>query len=175
MVELEVIFSGPMRSDCCSHSQYRLKEPVTVKEFCDWVISEHASDWGYIGIKRPDTVYGYPEIEYWKGSYCDSQRTNIDELNFPENILNSKVYLVDWDGGYSRADWLLTLEKPNEEKEESTKQEQTKQRTNLIPDAVYVVKYDSGHIKCVCETYEQAKEYIELGYEVIFTSFEGRK
>ena len=37
---------------------------------------------------------------------------------------------------------------------------------------VYVIRYSSGHIKCVCEDFEKAKKYMKDGYESISTILE---
>ncbi len=118
--KLICINSGSMRGDCCSHSQYKPRNPMTVRELCDYILS-NKNEWGYIGINdtsggyfRNPCTFGNPNIEYWKGNYCDRNRNPI-ELNFPEDILNSYVKLIDWDGGWSRADWLFTLEGQDEE------------------------------------------------------------
>lgn len=106
--KLICIYSGPLRGDCCSHSQYRPRNPMTVRELCEYAISLK-DEWGYIGIKdKYSSVFGNPQIEYWHGTYCDHSRKPI-ELNFPKEILDAQVELVDWDGGWSRGDWLITL------------------------------------------------------------------
>ena len=115
--KLICIYSGPMRGDCCSHSQYKPRNPMTVRELCEYAISLK-DEWGYIGIKDKSSVFGKPQIEYWHGYYCDSSRKPI-ELNFPKEILDSYIEFIDWDGGWSRGDWLITLaghkEEPKEE------------------------------------------------------------
>lgn len=100
-------FCGPVRGDCCSHDIYVAIKPVTVQELCDYIIS-NKGEWGYIGIACPGTIFGEPNVEYFHGKYVDSKRNPI-EFKFPPHIANAVVKRIDWDGGWSRADWLLTI------------------------------------------------------------------
>lgn len=105
-VKLKCIYSGPVRGDCCSHSQYEPVEPTTVRELCEYILSTH--EWGYIGINPHSntiaSIFGDPCIEYASGQY----KTPL-ESRFSEEILDSYVETVDWDGGWSKGDWLFTL------------------------------------------------------------------
>ena len=100
-------FCGPIRGDCCSHNVYEAIKPVTVQELCDYIISNDR-EWGYIGITSPGAIFGEPNVEYSHGQYVDSKRNPID-FKFPPRIANSIVKKIDWDGGWSRADWVLTI------------------------------------------------------------------
>ena len=103
--KLTCIFSGPMRSDACSHNQYKSKKTMTVKEVCDYAI--HSDNWGRIEVKDNGKL-GYHRIDYYEHKYCDKDR-NPKDLDFPEEVLNAYVELIDWDGGWGCGDWELTL------------------------------------------------------------------
>ena len=103
------IYSGPIRGDETSHEIYMAipSKPTTVQELCDYIISNDR-EWGYIGIACSGTIFGKPNVEYFHGKYVDSERNPI-EFKFPPNIANATVKRIDWDGGWSRADWLFTI------------------------------------------------------------------
>ena len=130
--KLKQVSWGAMRGDACSHNQYVPREKMTVRELCEYILT--TGEWGYIGIKRDNSsIFGNPQIEYWKGNYCDRDRNPI-ELNFPEDILNSYVRLIDWDGGWGRGDWLFTLEGQDEELEDDYYDEEEEEEDELTPD-----------------------------------------
>ena len=105
--KFKVIFRGPIRGDCCSHNIFTLEEPMTVREMCEYILS--TDEWGYIGIYDGCSFsFGSPNTEYIDHHYCDSERNPI-EMNWPDKILNAYVKQIDWDGGWSRGDWLFTL------------------------------------------------------------------
>lgn len=101
-------FSGPIRGDCCSHNIYEAipHKPVTVREMCEYILS--TNEWGYIGIKCPGTIFGDPCVEYYEHQYVDKDRNPI-RFQFPSDIANAVIKKIDWDGGWSRGDWLFTL------------------------------------------------------------------
>lgn len=103
----KITYDGPIRGDCCSHTIYEAIKPVTIQELCDYIISNDR-EWGYIGIACPGTIFGKPNVEYFHGKYVDNKRNPI-EFKFPPNIANAIVKRIDWDGGWSRADWIFTL------------------------------------------------------------------
>lgn len=107
-VKYRIVYSGPVRGDACSHSIYEPAEPFTVQELCDYIISQKG-DWGYIGIEKPGTIFGDPNVEYYRGEYVDGQRNPIGNFKFPPQIANAYVKKIDWDGGWSRADWIITI------------------------------------------------------------------
>ena len=47
-------------------------------------------------------------MEYSGGGYADGEGNPI-ESGFPPDIANAIVKRIDWDGGWSRADWVLTI------------------------------------------------------------------
>ena len=107
-IKLKCIYDGPIRGDECSHSIYEVVEPVTVQEFCDYIISNEKI-WGTIGIDCPGTIFGDPKVEYAWGKYVDEKRNDIGDFRFPPKIANAYVSKVDWDGGWGYVSWVLTL------------------------------------------------------------------
>ena len=99
-------YSGPMRGDACSHSKYKPKKPMTVRELCDYAIQ--SDNWGTITV-IDNGVLGCHKIDYYNHEYCDNSR-NPKDLDFPEEILTAYVEHVDWDGGWGCGDWDLFLE-----------------------------------------------------------------
>lgn len=108
MKKLRQVFSGEIRGDCCSHDIYEPIEPMTVQELCDEII-KNKGEWGYIGISKRGTIFGDPNVEYFHGQYVDDKRNPIGDFKFPPQIANAYVKRVDWDGGWSRADWIITI------------------------------------------------------------------
>lgn len=102
------IYSGPIRSDCCSHSIYTPTEKITVQEFADFIVTNFTGEWGYIGIDARNTIFGDPRVEYFHGHYVDEKRNPI-QFKFPSKIANAVIKKLDWDGGWSRSDWLITI------------------------------------------------------------------
>lgn len=108
MKKLILVFEGPVGSDCCSHNIYKPSEPMTVKELCDDII-KNTKAWGYIGIKDNFHVFGNPNVEYLDGQYVNKQRKPIRNFKFPSKIANAYIEQIDWEGGWSRSDWLITI------------------------------------------------------------------
>lgn len=102
-------YSGPVRGDCTSHSIFVAYKLVTVQEVCEYILK--TNEWGYIGIEQGDWIsFGSPRVEYIDHKYVDEHRQPI-KFSFPPEIANAFVSQIDWDGGWSRGDWLLTLKR----------------------------------------------------------------
>lgn len=101
---------GPVGSDETSEIYFDIVEKCTVKELCDYIIAND-KDWGYIGLDSHShgSLFGEPNIEYMDGHYVDKDRNPI-EFNFPEEIANKTVESIRAHGGWSRLDYLLTVE-----------------------------------------------------------------
>ena len=107
---------GPVGGDETGEIYFDLVEKCTVKELCDYIVANDR-DWGYIGLERkrgPDgyfhgSLFGEPNIAYFHGKYVDGGRNPI-EFNFSEEIANKTVKSVRAHGGWSRLDYLLTVE-----------------------------------------------------------------
>lgn len=92
--------AGPTRGDCTAAYKIRLHKEFTVKEFVDEVLKD-TSEWGYIRINIGKSFFDNPKCEYRRG-------TLLYEL--PECFLPLKVLSAKGDGGWSRMDYLLTVE-----------------------------------------------------------------
>lgn len=102
-------YSSPIRSDRYSHTKYEAIKEATVQEVCECILK--TNEWGYIGIKQGDWVpFGSPHVEYTDHKYVDEYGRPI-KFSFPPEIANAFVSQIDWDGGWSRGDWLLTLKR----------------------------------------------------------------
>lgn len=107
-----ITYESPVYGDCTYSAVYEAIKPVTVQELCDYILSNDR-EWGCIGIAYPGMTFGDPgdpNIEYFHGEYVDKKRNPI-EFKFPLNIANAIVKRIDWHGGWSNADWILTLQK----------------------------------------------------------------
>lgn len=102
------IYSSPIHGDETSDSYFEPLKPITVQELCDYIISQKG-DWGYIGIKKPGTIFGEPNVEYFHGQYVDNNRNPIGNFKFPPHIANATIKKLCWSGGWSRADYLITI------------------------------------------------------------------
>ena len=100
-------YCGPIRGDECSDNIYEATEPVTVQELCNYILSNDR-EWGYIGIACPGTIFGNPNVQYYHGKYVDDNRNQID-FAFPPYIANAIVKRINWNGGWSSANWILTI------------------------------------------------------------------
>lgn len=104
----KLTYIGSIRGDECSHEIYEPLKTITVQQFCDYIIENHTGEWGYIGINHPGEIFGKPNVEYFHGEYVDSNRKPI-KFKFPPEIANKTIKQLDWDGGWSRSDWILTI------------------------------------------------------------------
>lgn len=100
-------YCGPIHGDECSENIYEATEPVTVQELCNYILSNDR-EWGYIGIACPGTIFGNPNVQYYHGKYVDDNRNQID-FAFLLYIANAIVKLINWNGGWSSANWILTI------------------------------------------------------------------
>lgn len=101
---IELKSAGLVRGDCCAPYDVEMSRECTLEELIDVILTRN--EWGYIGQYDPRTVFGYPCVEYhgtqlkpmtWRGS-------------FKESDYKRKVMSVKADGGWSRMDYLITLE-----------------------------------------------------------------
>ena len=101
---IELKPAGNVRGDCTAPYDVVLSRECTLRELVDVILTRN--EWGYIGQYDPRTVFGYPCVEYhgdqlyectWRGS-------------FNESDYKRKVVSVKADGGWTRMDYLITLE-----------------------------------------------------------------
>ena len=83
--------------DCISHFDAKFETNPTLEEFVDWLLTKQVKEWGY--------VFGNNFcIEYSLGNIvklCD----NYNEIK------NKKISLHRMDGGWSRMDYTIKIEK----------------------------------------------------------------
>ena len=100
-------YCGAIRGDECSEDIYEAIEPITVQELCNYILSNDR-EWGHIGIACPRTIYGNPNVHYYHGKYVDDNTNPID-FTFPPHIANAIVKRINWSGGWSSVNWILTI------------------------------------------------------------------
>lgn len=91
---------GPTAGDCITPYEGEFKKPMEVCELVSFALSR-TEDWGYIGIDDGDSIFGNPKCEYRYGKL-------LSELS-PE-ITNRKIDRIFAHSGWTRTDYLLTLE-----------------------------------------------------------------
>lgn len=103
-LEMEFKCTGGPYGDCTAPYDVELSRECTLRELMDVILTRN--EWGYIGQYDPQTVFGYPCVEYhgedlyectWRGS-------------FNESDYKRKVKSVKAEGGWSRMDYLITFE-----------------------------------------------------------------
>jgi len=87
-------------SDCTGPYNVIFTKDMTVRQFIDEILTERDSEWGYIGIDSPGTIFGKPCIEYSHGAIKES---------LPDEYLDKVIIDVKGSGGWSRSDFLLVL------------------------------------------------------------------
>lgn len=91
---------GPTAGDCTTPYEGEFRKPMEVGELVSIALSR-TEDWGYVGIKDNETIFGNPRCEYRKGKL-------LSEL--PREIIDRKIDRIQIDAGWTRTDYLLTLE-----------------------------------------------------------------
>lgn len=91
----------PEGSDCTAPYKVELNGKYTVESFVDDVLLLN-NEWGIIGIEDGLSVFGDPHVEYGQGK--------LKSENFNETISNLKVCSVRASGGWSRMDYIITVE-----------------------------------------------------------------
>jgi hypothetical protein len=89
-------------SDCTGPYDVIFTEGMTVRQFIDEMLTEHKSEWGYIGIDKPGSIFGKPCIEYSHGE--------LKGQSMPEEYMDKVITKVKGSGGWSRSDFQLVLE-----------------------------------------------------------------
>lgn len=117
MEELNLVFKeiGGPYGDCMSSFDVALNRLCTVKELVDWVLKR--GEWGYIGMKSSNSydVFGSPNCEY-----------RMDKIicgGFSEEYLERVVTKVSAHGGWSRMDYMLTMEEEVESDDEAAEED----------------------------------------------------
>lgn len=96
--------STPTAGDCTAGYRVDLDKDYTLQEFIDAVLS-NKGEWGYINVAKRDCAwYNFPGFSYRYGEITG-------EPNLPEKVYNYKVKSVSASGGWSRMDYIVSLEK----------------------------------------------------------------
>jgi hypothetical protein len=93
---------GPERSDCTCSFAVGLDNAYTVGEFISTVLAGRSDEWGYVGIKKDDSLFGEPRCEYYHGK--------LKTENLSSDILSKKVIGVSADGGWGNMNYLIVIE-----------------------------------------------------------------
>jgi hypothetical protein len=101
---IELKPTGNVRGDCTAPYDVELSRECTLRELVDVILTRN--EWGYIGKDDPRDVFGYPRFEY---SY-DHIKEGSERGHFTEEDYNRIVKVVKADGGWSRMDYIVTLE-----------------------------------------------------------------
>lgn len=99
----ELRYVGPTGSDCTAPYDVILNGEYTVAEFIKDALLR-PREWGYIGIRNNRVryaIFGDPNCAYSDGKLLS---------NLPDEYLTRKVISATASGGWSRMDFLLTLE-----------------------------------------------------------------
>lgn len=97
---------GPGGSDSTAPYSVEMSDECTVQEFVECVLKQFPGEWGYIGI-RDGSIFGNPNIEYAKGEIITENRLRKTE---GETVIRASAH-----GGWSRMDYLLTIEEGDTE------------------------------------------------------------
>lgn len=92
---------GKVRGDCTQPYKVILDKEYTVGEFIETVLGRKG-EWGYIGIEYGRSFFGNPNCEYKWGKLITP--------NLPDDFLPLKISSMRADGGWSRMDYLITLD-----------------------------------------------------------------
>lgn len=94
----------PTGGDCTAGYNVNFDKEYTLQEFIDAVLT-NKGEWGYIKVaKRCCIWYDYPCIGYRYGKITGKP-------NIPETVYGYKVKSVTASGGWSRMDFIVTLER----------------------------------------------------------------
>jgi hypothetical protein len=111
MNNFKCIHRGEISGDCTSVDIFEATAPVTVKQMCDYIISQ-TSEWGEIGITTNQQIHFTSDcenhFEYFHGTYVDRNRSPIKIYLSPQ-IANSIIKKIRWHGGWTNADYLLYI------------------------------------------------------------------
>lgn len=99
-----LVASGEVRGDCTAPYHVVLNRVCTVGEFINEVLTKN--EWGHIGIDRSSEgidrrIFGDPVCNYKKDTLLNC---------LPDEWLDKTIKSVKADGGWSRMDYLITVE-----------------------------------------------------------------
>lgn len=101
----KLIQSGPTCGDCTAPYNVILDKEYTVEDFIKTILLR-SNEWGYIGIFDGKSIFGNPNCEYRYGNL---------KTHLPNGYLSNKVVRVMASGGWTRMDYILTVEEQENE------------------------------------------------------------
>lgn len=103
-LEMNFKCTGGPYGDCTAAYAVKLNRECTFRELIDLILTRN--EWGYIGKDYPREVFGHPRFEYSH----DHIKDGSERGHFTEEDYNRIVKVVKAHGGWSRMDYLITLE-----------------------------------------------------------------
>lgn len=94
--------SGPTCGDCTALYAVKLYSDYTVSSFIKEVLETRPDEWGYFGIDNGKSIFGDPDCQYKYGALLST---------LPDYILDKKVVSVSANGGWTRMDYTIKIEK----------------------------------------------------------------
>ena len=94
----------PEGSDCTAPYDVELNGKYTVEQFIYDVLKDKR-EWGYIGINDGKSIFGNPNCEFRYGELLSS---------LPTEFLKMQVTKARASGGWSRMDYILTVDVVND-------------------------------------------------------------
>lgn len=91
----------PAGGDCTAPFSVTGYKANTVGELILEIFKKNPREWGYIGIKDGKSTFGNPKCEYNCGKLLN---------NLPNDIIQKEIKSVSASGGWSRMDYLITIE-----------------------------------------------------------------
>ncbi len=88
-------------SDCTGPYAIEFSMPMTVRKFINELLTNYPDEWGYIGIKHKDAIFGNPYCEYNRGKLLSS---------LPEEYLDKEILNIAGSGGWTRSDFIIETE-----------------------------------------------------------------
>ena len=80
-----------------------LDKRYTVESFLSAVCTVYEKEWGYIGIERRCSLFGYPYVKYKNGEIVSG--------HFNSDIMKSEITSVKCTGKKERMDYILTIKR----------------------------------------------------------------
>ena len=170
-----LIQTSDTRGDCTASYDVQLDKVYTVKEFLEAVLTNKADEWGafYLMVRSKRLFWQNPSCEYKHG-----QRTGTTWANILMRYGDRKIAQVKSDGGWTRMDYYIWLDVPEEkqkvspkptEKEEKMKNELPTTDCLLVVQAPYALKTD--RIKEIHERLVEQKKtgviFLAGGFKVL--------
>ena len=100
----KLTYRSETHGDETHDASYEAIKPVSVQEMLDYLVKE-SGEWGTIEIKGTGIKLGY-----LNGHYVDENRKRV-HFRLPPHIKLAVIKNIDFNGGWSLGDYLITIEK----------------------------------------------------------------